>query len=206
MQKSIIVKKDQQLVLPLLWIGDESEMHYTIRLSGIGASVSVIGLLLGSEQQTLEMKLNVIHEAPQTKSNVSIKSALTDRARVNIDGMVTVKPGAKGTDAWLGGHLLLLSPKAHGRATPSLEILENDLKAGHAATVGRINDLEMFYLMSRGLSKTDARRLIVEGFLQETIDQFPSRLKKKAAEAIQKITTNDILSLRFADKQSGNLV
>ena len=89
--------------------------------------------------------------------------------------MVKINKNAKKTNAWLAVHLLLLSDKASGRAIPALEILENDIKAGHATTVGKVNDLEMFYLQSRGLSKKQAKQLIVEGFLKSVLDQMPNK-------------------------------
>lgn len=182
----IIVKKNEAIVLPILWIGDETELSYSIKLAGRGASITFLALLLGKENQSLTLKVHVVHMAEETKSNIVIKSALTDTAKVDIDGLVKITPGAKGTNAWLAAHLLLLSEKAKGRAIPSLEILENDIKAGHATTVGRINDMEMFYLMSRGLSSETAKKLIVQGFLQEMIDKFPKKLAEKAQLVIEK--------------------
>ncbi len=184
----IVVKKNEEVVLPILWTGEETELSYSIKLSQRGASIKFLALLLGKENQSLTLKVQVTHMAPDTKSNVVIKSALTDSAKVDIDGLVKIEPGAKGTNAWLAAHLLLLSEKAKGRAVPSLEILENDIKAGHATTVGRINDMEMFYLMSRGLSKETAKQLIVEGFLQSMIAEFSEALAKKAKTSITKMT------------------
>ncbi len=182
--KKIVIKANEEKIIPVLWVGNETELSYDIELIGVGAKITFLGLLLGKENQSLILKVKVAHLAPQTISKVIIKSALTDNAKVDIDGLVKIEPGAKGTNAWLAAHLLLLSEKAKGRAIPSLEILENDIKAGHATTVGRINDIEMFYLMSRGLSKKTARELIVSGFLQEMIDQFPNTLAKKAEKAL----------------------
>lgn len=182
--KNIIVKKNEEKVITILWTGEETELEYSIKLAEEGASINFLGLLLGNQTQSLTLKVSVYHNAPQTVSKVIIKSALTDSAKVDIDGLVKIEQGAKGTNAWLAAHLLLLSEKAKGRAVPSLEILENDIKAGHATTVGRINDMEMFYLMSRGLSKFAARKLIVEGFLQEMIGQFPKALAVKAEKAL----------------------
>ncbi len=176
----IIVKKNEEKVIPILWTGDETELSYSISLSERGASVKFVALLLGKESQSLTLKVYVSHLAPETKSNVVIKGALTDSAKVDIDGLVKITPGAKGTQAWLAAHLLLLSEKAKGRAIPSLEILENDIKAGHATTVGRINDMEMFYLQSRGLEKSVAKKLIVQGFLQSLLVDFPKKLAEKA--------------------------
>ena len=181
--QEIIVKENEELVLPALWIGEETELIYNITLAGKGASVKFLGLLLGKQDQGLKLKITVVHQAENTRSEVIIKSALCDTAHVFFDGLIKIEPGAKGTNAWLAAHLLLLSQKARGIAVPNLEILENDIKAGHAATVGRINDLELFYLMSRGLPEKKAKELIVEGFLQSIIQQFPNNLAKKV-EAI----------------------
>lgn len=182
--KNIVVKKNENLVLPLLWIGQETELSYDIKLVGNGASVKFLGLLLGKENQSLNLSIRVSHEAKNTKSDVIIKGALFDTAKVNIDGLTKIEKGAKGTNAWLGSHILLLSEKAKGKAVPSLEILENDIKAGHASTVGRIDDIEMFYLMSRGLSFEIAKKLIVNGFLQSMIQSFPKALAAKAEKEI----------------------
>ncbi|HEX8931539.1 MAG TPA: SufD family Fe-S cluster assembly protein [Patescibacteria group bacterium] len=182
--KRITIKKNEEKVIPLLWTGEETELSYDIKLAGVGAKIIFLGLLLGKANQSLNLQIKVEHQMPQTTSNVVIKGALTESSKVEIDGLVKINPGAKGTNAWLAAHLLLLSEKAKGKAVPSLEILENDIKAGHATTVGRINDLEMFYLMSRGLSKDTAKKLIVEGFLQEMIGNFPKKLADKAGKEI----------------------
>jgi len=176
----IIVKENEELVLPALWTGEEKELVYNISLIGKGASVKFLGLLLGSDNQGLKLKITVIHQAENTKSEVIIKSALRDTSHVFIDGLIKIEPGAKGTNAWLAAHLLLLSKEAKGIAVPNLEILENDIKAGHAATVGRINELELFYLMSRGIPEKKAKSLIVDGFFESLITQFPPELQEKA--------------------------
>lgn len=180
----IIVKNDEERIVPLLWTGEETELSYTVTLAEPGASVQFQGLLLGRDVQNLALDVTVVHAAPQTTSEVIIKSALTDSAKVDIKGLVKIEPGAKDTKTWLAAHLLLLSDKAKGLAIPSLEILENDVKAGHATTVGRLDDMQLFYLMSRGLTKKQAKQLIVNGFLQETIDNFPTDLQKKAQKAM----------------------
>lgn len=181
----IVLKKNEERVVPLLWTGLETELSYNIVLAEPGANVKLVGLLLGKGAHSLVLRVTVTHAAPQTTSNVVIKSALTDSAKVEVHGLVQIEPGAKGTQTWLAAHLLLLSEKAKGLAIPSLEILENDVKAGHATTVGRLSDLELFYLMSRGLPKKLARQLVVSGFMREITDQFPPELVKAAEEALR---------------------
>ncbi len=187
MGNDIIIKENEERVLPILWLGNEKELLYDIHLAGNGASVKFLMLLLGGEMDRLDLKANIYHEQPNTRSQVIVRGALSDSAFVNFDGLVKIEPGAKGTNAWLAAHILLLSDKAKGRAVPSLEILENDIKAGHATTVGRVNDLELFYLMSRGLSAATSKRLIVQGFLQSMIAEFPEELSAVARREIERI-------------------
>jgi Fe-S cluster assembly protein SufD len=134
----------------------------------------------------LDLKTNIYHQKPNTYSRVIVKGALDDSAYINFDGLVKIEPGAKGTNTWLAAHILLLSKQARGRAVPSLEILENDIKAGHATTVGRVNDLELFYLMSRGLSEKVSKSLIVHGFLSKIINEFPDELATNAKKELER--------------------
>lgn len=182
--KEVIVKAHEEKVIPVLWLGKETELGFDIRLAGKGASITLLILLLGKDTSKLDLKTNVYHEKPETTSKIIVKGAIDGSAMVNYDGLVKIEPGAKGTNAWLAAHLLLLSNNARGRAVPSLEILENDIKAGHATTVGRVNDLEMFYLRSRGISERSAKALIIQGFLNSMLSEFPEVTAKKAMKEL----------------------
>ncbi len=179
-----MLRRDEQRVIPLLWTGAESEISYEITLAEPGANVQLLGLLVGGEAQSLALRVTVTHTAPQTTSNVLINAALKDNAKVDINGLLRIMPGANGSDTWLGAHVLL-SDNAKGLAVPALEILENDVIAGHATTVGKINELEVFYLMCRGLSEETARKLIISGFLQSIIARFPDKLAARARKLIE---------------------
>jgi Fe-S cluster assembly protein SufD len=96
---------------------------------------------------------------------VIVKGVLDDSSKVDFEGLTKIDRGAKNSNAWLESRLLLISDKATGRAVPNLEISENEVKAGHAATVGKIDETEIFYLMSRGLPRNQAVKLIVDGFI-----------------------------------------
>lgn len=176
--KYLSLGKDEKIFLPIFWNGDGEEININISLEGDGSSIRILGLLIGKKQDKVDIKINVSHVGQNTKSEIIFKGALEDESGVNFEGLVKINKNAKKTNAWLAVHLLLLSDKASGRAIPSLEILENDIKAGHATTVGKVNDLEMFYLQSRGLSRKKAKQLIVEGFLQSVIEQFPKEMNE----------------------------
>jgi Fe-S cluster assembly protein SufD len=120
---------------------------------------------LGKKEDKVKIQVNVDHQNIETKSKIIVKGIVDDSASIDFNGLVKIEKGSKGSNAWLSANLLLLSDSAKGRAVPALEILENDVKAGHATTIGKINDAELFYLMSRGLSKAKATDLIVQGFL-----------------------------------------
>lgn len=172
----ITLKQNEKMFLPIIWKGKEDAINLNIELIGDGSSIRILGLLIGKKQDKVDIKINLSHVGQNTKSEIIFKGALEDESGVNFEGLVKINKNAKKTNAWLAAHFLLLSEKAHGRAIPSLEILENDIKAGHATTVGKVNDLEMFYLQSRGLSKQQAKHLIVEGFLKSVLDQMPQEV------------------------------
>lgn len=181
----INIRSSQTKLVPIFWDGKDKQLSYDINLLKPGASVSVLGLLLGNNENELEIKINITHNAPDTKSEVILKGALCDCSKVNFEGLVKIEKGAKKTNTWLAAHLLILSNQARGRAIPSLEILENDIKAGHATTVGKVNDLELFYLQSRGLSQQKAKKLIVNGFLSSILQKLPENIRKEAAKRIE---------------------
>ena len=168
--KNIVIKKNENLVLPVVWRGQEKEINYDIKLTGINSSLTLKMLLLGKKEDKVKIQVNVDHQNIETKSKIIVKGILDDNANIDFNGLVKIEKGSKGSSAWLSANLLLLSDSAKGRAVPALEILENDVKAGHATTIGKINDSELFYLMSRGLSKSKATDLIVQGFLNGFLD------------------------------------
>jgi Fe-S cluster assembly protein SufD len=140
--------------------------------------------LLGTQNQNLVFNLSVTHSAPQTTSRVIIKSVLGDKANVTINSRAIIKPGAKGSKTWLETRVLLFD-KAGAEATPSLEILNNDISAGHATTVSPPDMRQLFYLMSRGLASKSAEQLVVQGFVQDVITAFPPELAKKAKQELK---------------------
>lgn len=171
--KSIIVKKNQNKIIPIFSIGRDDDINYKIDLQGEGAEILCLVLLIGKGVSRVNVSLNVSHNFPKTKSRVVVKGVLYDSSSVNIEGLLKVKKGAKSSEAWFSSNLMLLSDQARGKAVPMLEISENELKAGHAATVGRVSEEELFYLRSRGLKEEDAKKLVVYGFLESLISEFP---------------------------------
>lgn len=191
MNNEITVKKNQELIIPLLWTGKETELSYNILLTGIGAKITLIALLLGKNTSKLDLDIKITHQKPGTKSKIIVKGALDGSASINFNGLVKIESGAKEADASLAAHILLLSDIAKAEVVPSLEIQENNIKAGHAATIGRINDQELFYLMSRGLSENIAKTLIVQGFIKSILNEFPEKIANKAKKELASFTSEE---------------
>lgn len=185
MTKNIVIKSNENIVLPILWLGKETSLSYNIFLAGNGAKITLPALLLGENMSVLDLNINIYHQKPGTFSKIIVKGTLDGRANVRFNGLVKIEPGAKNADASLAAHILLLSDKTKAEIIPSLEISEKDIKAGHAVTISRINDMELFYLMSRGLSKTQAASLIINGFLTSILNQFPQDIAKQARKKIK---------------------
>jgi Fe-S cluster assembly protein SufD len=141
-------------------------------LAGPGATSRVTGAYFSDGSQHLDYDTFQEHMAPSTTSDFAFKGALRDESTCVWRGMIRVERDAQKTNAYQENRNLLLSEKAHADAIPGLEILANDVRCTHAATIGQVDREELFYLMSRGLSKAEAERLIVRGFFSEILDRI----------------------------------
>lgn len=162
MTKTYILKKDQQKRIVIEESGD-----YLVKLVGEGAEVKIIGGFSLKEADQLTVNVTTIHEARNTTANTILKAVVDDKARAEINGMIIVRPGAQNTNSFLTERILLLSDKAQAHAIPNLEIEANEVKCSHAATVGKIDEEQVFYLGSRGIPEKMAKEMIAEGFLEE---------------------------------------
>ena len=140
-------------------------------LAGQGATSRVTGAYFADGDQHLDYDTYQLHQAPHTTSDFAFKGALRDRARAVWRGMIRVEEGAQKTNAYQENRNLLLSKTAHADSIPGLEILANDVRCTHGATLGQVDREQLFYLMSRGLSRSEAERLIVRGFFQDVLDR-----------------------------------
>jgi Fe-S cluster assembly protein SufD len=156
----------------LHWIGlglgsGQGKLRMETDINGRGGSGRVTGAYVGNGEQHLDYDTTQEHAAPDTTSDLAFRGILRDRATAVWSGMIRVDPGAQRTDAFQENRNLLLSDGAHADAIPGLEIEADDVRCTHAATVSRIDPDQVFYLMSRGLARPDAERLLVGGFLEE---------------------------------------
>lgn len=135
-------------------------------LFGKKASYTETSLLSLSLSQQAYAGRYCVHISPETVSNISVRGVVRDSAKATVDGLVKIEKGAIKSDSNISAHILLLDKGARARADPKMEILNNDVSAKHSASVGEIDDEQIFYLMSRGMSEKEAKETIVEGFLK----------------------------------------
>jgi Fe-S cluster assembly protein SufD len=153
-------------------------------LSGQGATSRVTGAYFVDGVQHLDYDTYQLHSAPNTTSDFAFKGALRDRATAVWRGMIHVEPEAQKTNAYQENRNLMLSPTTHAVPIPGLEILANDVRCTHGATVGQVDRDQLFYLMARGLSRAEAERLIVRGFFTDVLDRIELDPVREALEQV----------------------
>lgn len=134
---------------------------------GEGASLTEKSTLLLDGEQRAECKSFALHNYPGAKSDMSVRGVLRGNSFARVDALAKIGKAAKKSDSQVSAHLLLLDKGARAIANPDLEILNNDVVAGHSASVGEIDEDQVFYLMSRGIPEKEAKDEIVEGFLRD---------------------------------------
>lgn len=140
--------------------------EYHVELVGSGAHADIQGSFLAQGKDEVEINLYIVHKAPHTSAQTMMKGVALDQARVRFFGRIMIEPGCPDTQSFLEERILLLSDQAKAEAVPELEILSDDVKCSHAASISRIPVEHLFYLQSRGISAKAAEQLIVDGFLE----------------------------------------
>lgn len=152
-----------------------STQHAILRQPG--AEAKVTGLYLPDGQQHIAFDTLQDHVAGSCTSDLLYQGALLGRSRSVYEGTIRAWPAAQKTNAYQSNRNLLLSNRARADSLPRLEIEANDLRCSHGATISQVDEDQVFYLMSRGIARADAVRLIVEGFFQPSLDRLPDNLQ-----------------------------
>jgi len=181
---TIVLEKNTHLFLVgLLKKGWKGQRHLVIDARAKGASCECVFFILGKDQNSFQAKIEAIHRAPHTSIKARVRAVLTGRSKADIEGIWKVEKVAVGADTYFSHHTLLLSDKASAKTAPYLEIKTDEVKAGHAASVGKVDEDALFYLLSRGLSENEARTLLVEGFFENDLSSITD---EKIKDSIRK--------------------
>ena len=160
------------------WIYGGVGSHLTknfseIKLLGEGADSRMTAFYFADGVQHLDHDTQQNHMAPRTTSDLLFKGALLDRSRSVWQGMIYVDPDAQQTDGYQANRNLILSKQARADSIPGLEILADDVRCTHGATVGQLEEEPIFYLMSRGLPRREAERIVLDGFFTPIKERIP---------------------------------
>ena len=143
---------------------------YDVQLVGAGAHADLSGLFFGFGDQVLDQQVTVTHDAEDCTSRQTYRGVLDDASVGVFNGGIDVRPGADGTDAEQSNDNLLLSNRAEINTQPRLEILADEVACKHGATVGQLDETAMYYMRSRGIPADEARRLLINGFADQAVD------------------------------------
>jgi Fe-S cluster assembly protein SufD len=177
--------------------GHLGRLDLGVDLDGAGAGTEVVGIFFGHRRQTLDYRLVITHRGRNTTSQVFLKGAVEDEAESIFTGLLKIEKDAKHSTAFETNRNLVLSQGAKAHSVPNLEILCNEVMCGHGSSVGPLDEEHLYYLMSRGISRRRAERLLVRGFFREALDRLPI----SGAEG----AVLELLIDRFALAQEGGL-
>jgi Fe-S cluster assembly protein SufD len=177
------VGRDAEIrTLSLGFGADLSRVENEVVLAEPGGFSEQLGVFFADGEQHFDHRSIQDHVAPNCSSDLLYKGALRDSSRAVYSGWVHVRPGAQKTDAMQTSRNIVLSEHAKADAIPNLEIEANDVRCGHAASVGPVEEETVFYLQSRGIPAEEAERLIVSGFFQEVLDRVQIAEVREGAE------------------------
>ncbi len=161
------------------------KLKSNVNLNGINASCTWHLATLASGKSSKEFDVSFLHNEGSTKALMDNYGVSKDESKIVFSGVNHIKKNSKHCVTSQNAKIIVFDKEAHGVASPILKIDENEVQASHAAIVGRLNDDHMFYLMSRGLSKADARDIIMRGYLEPIKKQFNEANQNKIDELLK---------------------
>ena len=171
-ESSFTVQAGQKLELSYVVLpGESKDINVSVDLVGPGAELSLKAMYICKAEETVNFNILVHHRAPGCRSTQLVKGIAGGSAQVNFNGTIVVAPDAQKTEAFQENHNILLSETAKVETRPQLEIYADDVKCSHGATIGRLNEDELFYMRSRGIPRRDAEALQIISFLSPVIPQ-----------------------------------
>jgi Fe-S cluster assembly protein SufD len=156
-------------------------------LAGNGSEMVMSGVYLLDGQQHMDLDTLMRHTGVATSGDLLLHGALKDKSRAVFQGMIKIDPSGQQTNSYLKNDNLILSDAARADSIPSLKIDANDVRASHGATVGKIDDEYLFYLMSRGIDALTAEKMIVDGFFSTAINRIkPESIRRRFTDVVEK--------------------
>lgn len=171
-QTKVVLGSGQHLKIILLPDRQHSRKNLEVYLKGNDSRIEILGAILGQKDDDYSFDIKTVHQGLRTSAYTHVRGVLFDASRSFFSGMIRIEKGANKTASLLENRVLILGEKAKADSIPSLEIEADDVKASHAATVGRIDELQLFYLQSRGVGRKTAVRMIIDGFFDPILSKI----------------------------------
>ena len=171
---TITVSSDDKAYILLYGFSDGAK-KLRVNVAHEGAYACILGMIIGL-RGTCGISTFQHHSAPHTTSDLLIKTILLDNAVFNYEGTIRIEKVAQGSNAYQRNENIMISPSARVNTRPYLEILANDVRCTHGATIGTFGEEEYFYLRSRGIAQRRATLLLAQGFLQSIVQKIPEEL------------------------------
>ncbi len=181
-------EKDATINSLVVSLGSQlSRTNVEAGLTATGSDSEMLGLYFADSSQVIDHHTLQDHISPNAHSDLLYKGALRDESLTVFSGLIRVEPGAQKTDAYqTNRNIILGTDDAFAVSLPNLEIMADDVKCSHGSTTGQVDDVELFYLMSRGIPRHEAEKLVVFGFFGEVTSRIPFKgLKEKLDRAIE---------------------
>lgn len=157
--QTIIIDQDTEHII-------KKPGHYIFEIVKPNIKVNIFSAIRAKGHETKELNVIIHHKAPKTIVQTTLKAVGFDQSTLIMKAKILIDPSCQETESFLTERILLLSKDAHAVAIPDLEILTDDVKCSHAASVTQVPEKQIFYLTSRGISRRTAENMIVEGFLK----------------------------------------
>lgn len=171
--------------------GELSVNHIDNQVNGLGSEVRGLGVFFASGKQHLDLELMMIQDARETGTDILVRGVVKDNARAVYAPYTRMRHDAKDSTGFQRGNTLVLDPTARAYSIPQLHVEEDEVQgAGHAATVGKVDEDHLYYLRSRGLSDLEAKKLIVDGFFNTVLEHIPIKsVREHVVELIERKMT-----------------
>ncbi len=161
-------------LIAILSKGFEDRRKLNFHVNGQNSTVNFIGIVIADGEEKFPFETISNHYQPNTNAYYYIRSAMFDKSEIDYKGNLVIKKEAQQTDSYLAHNTLMLSKKAKTNTMPCLEIEADDVKAGHAAAIGKVDDELLFYLESRGINKREGQEMLIKGFLEADLNMIDS--------------------------------
>jgi len=168
------------------FLGEASvEGFSTHELVGVGAFASVTAMAFEHEKAKLELDVSMIQKAPHTRTQILSRGVISDQARFNHRGLVRIESNAVGAQGDQDMKSILLSDEAHALHIPMMEVENDDVQCSHSASVGKIDDEQLFYFMCRGLTREKAKKELIRGMFTPLIQNMPKGFQGEFSKRLE---------------------